>query len=117
MDFAFFSGDPDEESRIRDANCFLVETNCPVIVTFDGTPLTNVEDNTITLPTTYWIWESLDVNDIPLVTGLFGDQLLPPYQLIPVSEIGYIGDSQIFRRKILISATPLVTSWIPCWNW
>lgn len=106
MDFAYFSGNPDQDSRVRDSNCFLVETNCSVVVTFDGTPLTNVVDNTVTLPTTYWVWESLDVNDIPLTSGLFADQLLPPYQLIPVSEIGYIGDSLDIPKNNLDFSNP-----------
>src|SRR5690554_5904857 len=64
MDFGHFTGEPDQPSRIQDSNCFLVETNCPVDITFDGTPLTHVDGST-TLPTTYWAWQSLGVEDVP----------------------------------------------------
>lgn len=93
MSFGHFSGNPDQRSRIQDSNCFLVETNCAVNIIFDGTPLTHLDGST-TLPTTYWAFRSLGVNDIPITFPRF--PLLPPFvplQLIPAQEIGYFGDS------------------------
>lgn len=98
MSFGHFSGNPDQKSRIQDSNCFLVETNCPVNIIFEGTPLTHLDGST-TLPTTYWAFRSLGVNDIPISFPRI--PFLPPIsplQLIPVQEIGYFGDSSDIPR-------------------
>lgn len=98
MNFGHFSGNPDQRSRIQDSNCFLVETNCPVNLTFEGTPLTHVDGST-TLPTTYWAFRSMGVNDIPIRLPRFPFlPPTPPMQLVPVQEIGYFGDSSDIPR-------------------
>lgn len=98
MNFGHFTGNPDQRSRIQDSNCLLVETNCSVNLTFEGTPLTHVDGST-TLPTTYWAFKAAGVNDIPIrLPRIPFFPATPPLQLIPVQEIGYFGDSSDIPR-------------------
>lgn len=97
MDFGFFSGNPDQQSKVRDTNCFIVETNTALNVTFDGQPLTYQNDPNITLPTTYWAFTSwgVDENTWPLPTWeLFPDQIQP------FQEIGYFGETEIPENNL-----------------
>lgn len=101
MDFGWFVGAPGE-NKVKDTNCFVVETNAPVTVTFDGTPLTNGD---YTLPTTYWAFFSKGYDDDtwPILGVL-------PEQLVPCRPIGFFGSGD----------TPVWTGWdnfeVPEWE-
>ena len=101
MDFGFFSGDPNEESRIKDTNCFIVETNTSLNVNFTGTPLTHENDSNITLPTTYWAFTSYGYTQE--TWPMFG---APPEQLVPFEEIGYFGETDIPKQNLSYNDYP-----------
>lgn len=91
MDFGFFSGNPDQASRVKDTNCFVVETNTSLEVTFTGEPLTHSGGGVI-LPTTYWAFKSAGVEG---PDGPWNSYDGLPDQIRPVQEIGYFGEGPV----------------------
>lgn len=92
MDFRHYSGQAGY-GKIADSNCFVLETNTNVILTFTGQSLTH--DSGDKMLTRYWAWTSRGVEDLPK-PYLFVNF---PRQIRPYREIGYFGEAGKAPRK------------------
>lgn len=79
--------------KVTDSNCFILETNTDLIVTFKGQSLKHASGDKML--TRYWAWTSRGVEDLPK-PYLF---LNVPKQIQPYSEIGYFGEAGKAPRK------------------
>lgn len=92
MDFRHYSGQAGY-GKIADSNCFVLETNTNVILTFAGQSLTHAMGDRML--TRYWAWTSRGVEDLPK-PYLFVNF---PKQIRPYQEIGYFGEAGKAPRK------------------
>lgn len=93
MSFEHYSGKAGQ-SKFTDSNGFVVETNTPLTLTFNGTRLENSECPDSKMLTTYWAFtaEGVDGSIWPVPNwGLF------PAQVIPDEEIGFFGEGPVPR--------------------
>lgn len=84
MDFGYYTGRASQK-KFADTNCFVVEANTALNLTFEGTALEHTEHGDSKMKTTYWAFESHDPDGMPTL-------IVPPMQIIPKREIGYFGD-------------------------
>jgi hypothetical protein len=84
MNFQYYSGVANQR-KFTDTNCFIVETNAPVDLVFTGTALQHEVYDDSKMLTTYWVFQSWGVDDLPRF-------MLPPEQILPKWEIGYFAD-------------------------
>lgn len=93
MDFGFYDGKAGY-GKAADSNCFILETNTGVTVTFKGESLTHTEYGDKML-TRYSAWLSRGVDDLP-EPYLFVNI---PKQIQPYKEIGFFGEAGKAPRK------------------
>lgn len=92
MDFGHYDGRAGY-GKAADSNCFLLETNTNLTVTFSGQSLTHESGDKML--TRYWAWRSRGVSDLS-EPWLF---LSIPRQLRPYRQIGYFGEAGKAPRK------------------
>lgn len=92
MDFGHYSGQAGY-GKIADSNCFILETNTDLLVTFKGESLKHASGDKML--TRYWAWTSRGVDNLP-EPYLF---LNIPEQIQPYQQIGYFGEAGKAPRK------------------
>lgn len=93
MGFGFYNGQAGY-GKVADSNCFILETNTDVTVSFEGESLRHTEHGDKML-TRYWAWLSRGVDELP-TPYLF---LNLPKQIQPYKEIGFFGEAGKAPRK------------------
>ncbi len=92
MDFGHYSGQAGY-GKVADSNCFILETNTNLLVTFKGESLKHASGDKML--TRYWAWTSRGVDDLPNPYLL----LNVPDQIRPYHKIGYFGEAGKAPRK------------------
>lgn len=92
MDFGSFGGEA-HYGKAADSNCFILETNTDVTVTFSGEALKHKSSGN-TMPTRYLAFLSASVTELgePVLPLIF-PPLNVPLQIVPVKKIGYFGEA------------------------
>ena len=93
MDFGYYTGE-DGYGKAADSNCFILETNTDLTVSFHGRSLRHTVTGDAML-TRYWAWLSRGVDPLP-EPWLF---INVPEQIQPYEEIGYFGEAGKAPRK------------------
>lgn len=92
MDFGHYSGQAGY-GKIADSNCFVLETNTGLLVTFTGESLRHESGDKML--TRYWAWTSRGAEDLPKPYFFVNF----PKQIKPYKEIGYFGEAGKAPRK------------------
>ena len=91
MFFGHYTGEAGY-GKVADSNCFILETNTDLLLTFKGESLTHTTGDKML--TRYWAWTSRGVDDVPT------RPLLVIFPTIPEQiEIGYFGEAGKAPRK------------------